>query len=754
MAIKKPIDTSMGGNTGNLSTEQQALYWLDNKPATSNIDTTTGIATGKNTQAIKDIGGTGNVLPDTISKDSNLYKRLQNTGLNDQQIADMYTKEKWALVKQPKETKQQSTVQTITADNGKVYNVTVNPDWTSSFTSQSGTGETRNFGTFDEAKKTILDNNKKVAPTQSIQQQAEPVVDRYQDNDPIRLTEIKTNLDAAAWATPELFYDRAAFNKAFEYDKRSDLQKSVLDNYFNQKQDVSVADYRAGKDNKSIVSSYLDGTLKDIDLTDLYKQDPTRYALVKEQIRKQKTINDANSEVSGTVEGIMKQFGITPQETIDLESEISKYDESTKAPEMLKLTQEMKDMTDKANEVNLQIENMEDTLKKELEWTGVTQDVFDSILADRTKALKNTYDSYVNKYDSASNMLAQIKDSADKRQTYIDKIKTQKQNEISSKLASLGFAYGIAKDTLWTDTTDKNIWKTIDTGTSKKPNVLMWNTKTQQYDIPVWGASIWGGASLGSTWEDGITKENAWLYSNDNDTIIKTILASGKFTKDQAKLLVDWIKRWGDVRAITLNQAKNIMWSTIATSLGNSELALEQMNQIQKLMDEYYGNWGNTDVFKWSFEEALTKIWETSNPKMVGIAARIAKALQTYRKAVSGTAYSVKEWAEIASIFPWIDKSQWLNKILLEAQKASLQSDIDTAYRATLLWAYDILNKKETQTPKKDTPTGLTHAQKKAQEWLASYKQKLWIKYTPQQVQAQNTAMSKIWVWQSVIGWF
>ena len=472
---------------------------LNNPPATSNIDTTPNVATGNNIQAIADIGGTGNVLPDTISKDSNLYKRLQNTGLNDQQIADMYAKQKGALVKPPNENKQQSKVQTITADNGKVYNVTVNPDWTSSFTSQSPEGGTVTKNTFDEAKKTILDNNKAVVPTASTQTQTkvEPIVDRYQDNDPIRLAAIQTNLDAAAGATPELFYDRAAFNKAFEYDKRSDLQKSVLDNYFNQKQDVSVADYRAGKDNKSIVSSYLDGTLKDIDLTDLYKQDPTRYALVKEQIRKQKTINEANEEVSWVVEWIMKQFGLTPDETTNEKTLLEQYDESMKSTEMTTKLDEMEEYGKKANETKAKIDAMEDSVRSLYEWTDVTWDVLDAIVADRKKALTRDYDSYVNSYDSAKLHYEALKDNAERRYQVARDQEALKRQAITDKLSALGFAYGIAKDTLWTDTTDKNIWKTIDTGTSKKPNILMWNTKTQQYDIPVWGASVWGGTSWG-----------------------------------------------------------------------------------------------------------------------------------------------------------------------------------------------------------------------------------------------------------------
>jgi len=204
------------------------------------------------------------------------------------------------------------------------------------------------------------------------------------------------------------------------------------------------------------------------------------------------------------------------------------------------------------------------------------------------------------------------------------------------------------------------------------------------------------------------------LKSTDsNDVIVKTILASAAFTKQQKQDLINGINAWGDVKAIALNQAKNIMGQTLATSVTKSEQALAQMNSLDGLIKEYYKNWGDTWVFKGNFESALNRVWQVDDPKLVWIAAQIAKALQIYRNSVSGTAFSVQEWADIASIFPGINKSSGLNKALIDAQKAALENDIDTAYRNTLWGSYDTI-KAVDQTPATPPPVSPKKEEAKA----------------------------------------
>lgn len=57
----------------------------------------------------------------------------------------------------------------------------------------------------------------------------------YQDDSTARLQEIQRNLEDYYKNYPEKFKDRATFNAAFNYDKRSAKQKAVLDSFWMQK---------------------------------------------------------------------------------------------------------------------------------------------------------------------------------------------------------------------------------------------------------------------------------------------------------------------------------------------------------------------------------------------------------------------------------------------------------------------------------------------------------------------------------------
>ena len=73
------------------------------------------------------------------------------------------------------------------------------------------------------------------------------------------------------------------------------------------------------------------------------------------------------------------------------------------------------------------------------------------------------------------------------------------------------------------------------------------------------------------------------------------------------------------------------------------------------------------------------------------IATNISSALQIYRNAVSGTAYSVQEGRDIAAIFPGINKSQGLNQAILSGRMKAFDITIDSQYRNTLGSTYDSL---------------------------------------------------------------
>lgn len=179
--------------------------------------------------------------------------------------------------------------------------------------------------------------------------------------------------------------------------------------------------------------------------------------------------------------------------------------------------------------------------------------------------------------------------------------------------------------------------------------------------------------------------------------IAETIIASGKFTKDQANAIRNAITRGEDPVAVIKNNAKNIMGQTLATDLDKAETALNQLESIDTKLKEYYAKGGKTDIFKGNFEKTVNKLGETKDPELVEIATEIALAMQAYRLAVTGTAASIQEDARIDNVFPGITDGEVLNNAKTKATIKSFNNKIDSSYRNTLGDAYNKL--KEVEKP-------------------------------------------------------
>lgn len=197
--------------------------------------------------------------------------------------------------------------------------------------------------------------------------------------------------------------------------------------------------------------------------------------------------------------------------------------------------------------------------------------------------------------------------------------------------------------------------------------------------------------SFGGTPTDGgvVVGGNGKDYAN----IVTTILGSGKFTKDQSNAIRNAINNGEDPFTVVKNNAKNIMGQTLATDLQKNEVAKQAMIDLNSALNQYYNAGGTTGLLKGKYENVVANLGKVNDPKLITIATQIAKNLQLYRNAVSGTAYSIQEGKEISKVFPNITKTQALNKAIVEGNLASFDSTIDNAYRTVLGSSYDKLKK-------------------------------------------------------------
>lgn len=178
--------------------------------------------------------------------------------------------------------------------------------------------------------------------------------------------------------------------------------------------------------------------------------------------------------------------------------------------------------------------------------------------------------------------------------------------------------------------------------------------------------------------------------------VVQTILGSGKFTKDQSTAISNAINNGEDPFTVVKNNAKNIMGQTEATNLAKFETAKTSIEDLQSTLSQFYALGGDTGIFKGNYEKVINKLGDVSNPALVDLATQIQSTLQVYRNAVSGTAYSAQEGADIASIFPGINKSQGLNEAIIKGRLKAFDSTIDGTYRTALGSAYDKLKNADT----------------------------------------------------------
>lgn len=225
-------------------------------------------------------------------------------------------------------------------------------------------------------------------------------------------------------------------------------------------------------------------------------------------------------------------------------------------------------------------------------------------------------------------------------------------------------------------------------------------------------AGQYGGDILGRQYKqaqiDSLNRENGGgLIDSGNDGgylgIINTILGSGKFTKDQSIAIRNAINSGEDPFLVVKNNAKNIMGQTEATKLSNYEATQFSMQSLKDSINEFYSAGGDTNIFKGNFEKVANRLGEVTDPRLAQLAVEVQSQLQSYRNAISGTAYSDQEGKDIATVFPGINKSRTLNDAIFAGRDKALQASIDGMYKSTLGGAYDKLKSAE-KTETKEAP--------------------------------------------------
>lgn len=178
---------------------------------------------------------------------------------------------------------------------------------------------------------------------------------------------------------------------------------------------------------------------------------------------------------------------------------------------------------------------------------------------------------------------------------------------------------------------------------------------------------------------------------------LNVILGSTKLTKEQKATLINSVNNGEDPFTVIKNQAKGILTGANQTKLENAEAVQSSMKALKDSLNAFYAAGGSTGLIKGNFEKVANSLGQVKDPKLASLAVEVQSNLQSYRNAISGTAYSDQEGKDIASVFPGINKNKVLNDAIFLGRDKSLQSQIDGLYRSALGSTYDSLKEKESE---------------------------------------------------------
>ena len=185
--------------------------------------------------------------------------------------------------------------------------------------------------------------------------------------------------------------------------------------------------------------------------------------------------------------------------------------------------------------------------------------------------------------------------------------------------------------------------------------------------------SIWG-----TTWNSS-SFTTAW---NNIALHLGSVSATSTFN-DQLQKYLDNGDYTSAFEYIT-TQAKQSTDSDTRSAINSAESAISALVSIQQWLDAFYAAWGDTWIFAGTAEQVANRIWKTTDPELKKLATQINTAIQQYRKAISGAAFTESEAREYAAIFPSTKNDKELNTALIDGTLQTMLQNLNANYAQIL----------------------------------------------------------------------
>jgi hypothetical protein len=125
--------------------------------------------------------------------------------------------------------------------------------------------------------------------------------------------------------------------------------------------------------------------------------------------------------------------------------------------------------------------------------------------------------------------------------------------------------------------------------------------------------------------------------------------------------------------------------TTDQSKLSGKEEANIAIDEIESALKEYVDNGGTTNLLSGKIEEFNNNVLkQTGDSTLAEIANRIALAIQSYRQAISGAAFTKDESKEYQRVYPSIGNTPELNEAKINALRKNNQLFIDNFFKRQL----------------------------------------------------------------------
>lgn len=455
----------------------------------------------------------------------------------------------------------------------KGYDINVDASGKASFVSKDGSGKIKQYNSLAEAKAAIDKWNTKVTGTiptgttpAGVDTTGTPPADTIEtppastydaanfDNSQKRQDEMTTNLSDLYVKKPEVFNGREAFDSFFHYgSERSAVQNKILDDFYASKQ--KEREIYALPSN-TIAKWILDNTYNDGQLAFMKENDPDKYAEVQTEMKKEQNKIQNQATLIAMAKSMWLGWDDNKNGIVDSLETPPAQPKLDMTPEEIAANEKYTKLSTEIDELDTAINKTEQELSDKYKGT-ITKWQMASLVRDNTNAL---IDQKNDKILEAKLVQGQIANFDKAREIANTKYNMDIQ-AFQQKMTLMNSAFNIFNTNREFDlkqeaadvkAQDPNIGKTVDIGTSKVPNVLMWNPKTQRYDISLNGWAGWVAYANWAGWFSSkvVTGDAADLITRLKN-LYKSLEAAPYATR--AKMLSGLGNVWADMQYIKNN---------------------------------------------------------------------------------------------------------------------------------------------------------------------------------------------------------